>query len=42
MPLVILITDTATDCAVFPSVGVTGVTTVQVVPEGAVQVNATL
>jgi hypothetical protein len=41
MPLVLVIV-TATDCGVFPSAGVTGVATVQVVPEGPVQVNATL
>jgi hypothetical protein len=40
---VILVMVTPTDCAVFPSVAVMGVTTVQVVPAGApVQVNATL
>ena len=40
---VVLVTVTATDCAVFPSVAVIGVATVQVVPAGApVQVNATL
>ena len=35
MPLLVLVTPTATGCAVFPSAVVTGVTTVQVVPEGA-------